>query len=91
MVLEREYHMDWGLSDATALSSKLSKEVEELDEANILAILDSERQVDAVMNAIDEVRRFVCCGVLCRFVVVFGFVLSAFCSCDRGILEDRTC
>lgn len=54
IVLEREYHSDFARSDATKLQSKLSKELEELDQANIVAILESERQVDAVMDALQS-------------------------------------
>lgn len=44
---------DWTLSSASALASNLSQELEVLDQTNVLAILDSEIQVDEVMDQLD--------------------------------------
>ena len=44
---------DWTVNDAGELSSVLSRELEALDQANIVAILNSEQQVNAVMEQLD--------------------------------------
>eukprot|EP00039_Didymoeca_costata_P001149 m.50163 g.50163 ORF g.50163 m.50163 type:complete len:825 (-) comp10650_c0_seq1:23-2497(-) len=44
---------DWTSFDADTLSSDLSKELEQLDQANIVAILHSNREVNAVLEEIE--------------------------------------